>query len=141
MVRRDERRCYVAHKNAEEAITAKYDRPGSITGLRGWPAVETVSFAVNDERDGRAFMFRPAPAGEDCLNAITLLDDARRTVGYHELNLIEAAIDKGVSLQQIGMALGHTEVTAERAARARRAQLRRQFPSWDWKPPKPDGAA
>lgn len=68
----------------------------------------------------------PKPTEQDLLDALALVDNDRYQVDRRERDLIDAALAADVSWQQIGVALGHTADTAEKAAKARRAQLVRQ---------------
>lgn len=69
----------------------------------------------------------PEPTAADLIDGLTLVDRERRSVDQQESDLIDAAVAAGVSWQQIGIALGHTADTAERAAKVRRAYLKRQL--------------
>ena len=71
---------------------------------------------------------RPAPDRHDCLAALTLADEARTRIDRQELTVIKGARALGAGWQEIGIALGHTPATAERAAQARFGALRRRFP-------------
>lgn len=86
-------------------------------------ATQTESGDLHDALTGKTF---PKPTEQDLLDGLTLVDDERNATDYREIRLIDAAVDAGVSWKQIGVALGHTAETAEKAAQARRAELQRQ---------------
>ncbi len=123
-------RPYRDGKAATSRLAAKYgnttDR--SLGRIDPADALQAVAMAVETELGEEDYDREPADV-EDCLAALRLADDARFSIDINEMATIAGARAKGASWQAIGRALGHTEETAERAARARYAWLRRQFPN------------
>lgn len=70
---------------------------------------------------------RPPADPGDCIAALTMADAAREEIDKDELVAIDGARALGVSWKEIGVALGHTAPTADRAARTRYGALRRRF--------------
>lgn len=123
-------RPYSEERAAEELLVARYgDYPAfhhSGTGIGG---MSNVAWALNIEQDRETWQhYEPRPVtADDCLSGLVFADTARRRVNGQELRLIEGALAKGATYQQIGEALGHTKATAEKAARARHSQLKRSL--------------
>ena len=126
-------RGYAIAREAQRRLTTKYgtdlqrklDAP-----MADGDALAAVSSAVRHHLGGSGTVDRPPADRDDCLAALTLADDARRHIDHDEMVAIEGALAQGASWQEIGVALGHTAPTAERAARTRYGALRRRFPSY-----------
>lgn len=89
---------------------------------------ETESGDLHDALSGKTF---PKPTEQDLLDGLTLVDDERNATDYREIRLIDAAVHAGISWKQIGVALGHTAETAEKAAKDRRAELQHQVEQYE----------
>lgn len=117
--------------DAGQRLTAKYGTAAQQNLGLPMPdgdALYDVAVAVRAELHGEGSGTRPPADADDCVAALCLVDAARAQIDYHELVVIDAARAKGISWQRIGVALGHTEPTAERAATTRYGALLRRFP-------------
>lgn len=130
---RREFRGYTAERDAAKHLTAKYGsdvhHKNDVTMTDRDAVFETAMGALVTR--GADYISRPAADGDDCLAALHLVEAARRALDHDELIVMIGAREAGQTWQQIGVALGHTEATAARAARARYSQLRGRFPGVD----------
>ncbi len=101
------------------------ERPGSVDALK-----RVASGIANS----KTHTVHPMPTPDEMRAALGLADEAMssavRGVEHGELILIDGARDAGLSWREIGIALGHTEDTAERSAKDRRARLQKRFPGY-----------
>lgn len=121
---------------ARETLKARYGTDlgsGALIAPGPVDAVSRVTRGIYYEREQTNYTRRP-PTDDELLAALALAEDALESaqlgVLHDELSLIEASLERGLTYQQIGIALGHTEPTAERAAKDRHARLRKRFPSY-----------